>query len=277
VTALVPEDVGRPHGYEQVSETDVYRHLNARLVDLVALPAGATVLDLGCGTGSLSELLVARSDATLWAADPDPSMVAAARRVLGDRVHVVEGSAVTFGEQFDDASLDAVFLANVIHLVPDIPALITEVHRVLRPGGWLAFNTAFFEGAEDPADRPLYWRLLLDARKLAPRSPNRTAERPLAKRPNTATSYREQLGAHHFAAISATTSTVALGPDLLKAIVSSPMFAAGAMPGVDPDDAAAALASTVTSMATARPGLSVRRTWLYMSARKLRREATTDD
>ena len=47
-------------------------------------------------------------------------------------------------------SADTVFFCNAIHYVPDKGELLTEIGKVLKPGGQLAFNTAFFDGAHPP-------------------------------------------------------------------------------------------------------------------------------
>jgi len=259
--------VTRPHAYEAVTESGLYRSLNQRLLTFAALPPGARVLDLGCGTGSLAELAVERGDLEVVAADPDPEMVAAARARLGPGVEVIEASAATFASFVEAGSLDAVLLANAIHLVPDIDALLADAGRVLRPGGTVAFNTAFFDGAGDPADQPLYWRLVLDARKHVRRDRSARRDRPLAKRALDADVYRSALAAAGFTQIDIATETVELPADLLSAIVSSPMFAGGALPGADPDQAARALVQALHRLVRARPGVRVRRRWLFATAR----------
>ncbi len=108
----------------------------AALVDraCAGLPAGARVLEVGCGTGKLTRELAHRG-LRLEAVEPGPAMMEVARRSVGD--------AVTFHVgRFEDVELpagvyDAVFSATAFHWVD--PAVgWAKVARLLRPGGTLA-------------------------------------------------------------------------------------------------------------------------------------------
>jgi ubiquinone/menaquinone biosynthesis C-methylase UbiE len=121
-----------------------------QLVDLVvntaALGAGSTVLEVGCGTGQLTERL-ACFGFNLTAIDIGPSMIAAARRRLA-------GSAVSFQVvSFEDfaaggASLDLIVSGTAFHWV-DPEVKFRKPARLLRPGGWLAL-LATWERYDDP-------------------------------------------------------------------------------------------------------------------------------
>jgi SAM-dependent methyltransferase len=94
------------------------------------------VLDLGCGDGRLTSEL----DATeLTAADVSPVGLERARRRLPDASLVeLEPDAVL---PFDDGAFDLVLCAETIEHVRDVQLLLSEVRRVLRPGGALALTT----------------------------------------------------------------------------------------------------------------------------------------
>jgi ubiquinone/menaquinone biosynthesis C-methylase UbiE len=108
--------------------------------------AGSDVLEVGCGTGQLTEQLV-RHRFGLTAIDIGPSMVAAARRRL-------DGSAVSFRavpfEDFEatDASFDLILSGTAYHWV-DPEVRFRKPARLLRPGGWLALLETG-ERYEDP-------------------------------------------------------------------------------------------------------------------------------
>jgi ubiquinone/menaquinone biosynthesis C-methylase UbiE len=99
------------------------------------LGAGADALEVGCGTGQLTECL-AGLRCNLTAIDIGTSMIAAARRRL-------EGSAVSFQvasfEDLDaaDASFDLVISGAAFHWI-DPEVKFAKSARLLRPGGWLA-------------------------------------------------------------------------------------------------------------------------------------------
>ena len=115
-------------------------------VTTAAAGAGSAVLEVGCGTGQLTESL-AGYGFRLTAIDIGPSMIAAARRPL-------DGSTVSFQvssfEDFDaaDASFDLIISGTAFHWVdPDVR--FRKPARLLRPGGWLAL-LEIVERYDDP-------------------------------------------------------------------------------------------------------------------------------
>ena len=105
-----------------------------------------TVLDLAAGTGKLTRPLVA-SGATVIAVEP----VAEMRAVLPRSVQALDGTAEQI--PLDDSSVDLVTVAQAFHWF-DGDAALTEIHRVLRPGGRLAllWNRRI---EEDPVNKAL--------------------------------------------------------------------------------------------------------------------------
>jgi trans-aconitate methyltransferase len=123
-------DARDPYSYEPFTRHDFYRDINDALVarTLDRLPAqpsqrAAVVVDLGCGTGALTALLV---DAfrgrgvpvTMSGIEPSASALAIAARRLpaAANVRLLEGDVSTMAGL---APLDMVFFANAIHLVAD--------------------------------------------------------------------------------------------------------------------------------------------------------------
>jgi SAM-dependent methyltransferase len=93
-------------------------------------------LDLGCGDGRLSTELDA---AELTAADVSPLALERARRRLPNAT-IVE-LAPDAALPFDDGSFDLVLCAETIEHVRDVQLLLSEIRRVVRPGGALALTT----------------------------------------------------------------------------------------------------------------------------------------
>ena len=113
---------------------------------------GARVLDVGCGLGAIDLLLVERFGAAhVTGIDVEAPLVArAAARVeaagLPDRISIRRVSPGPF--PFDDDSFDVVFSKDSMIHIPDKPALYTDVHRVLAPGGWMVVSDWFGNGRE---------------------------------------------------------------------------------------------------------------------------------
>ncbi len=103
-------------------------------VATAAVGAGGEVLEVGCGTGQLTESLACYGF-RLTAIDIGPSMVAAARRRL-------DGPALSFQvSSFEDfaaasASFDLIVSGTAFHWV-DPEVRFRKPARLLRPGGWL--------------------------------------------------------------------------------------------------------------------------------------------
>ncbi len=126
------------------------------------VPAGAArVLDLGAGTGKLTEALVARG-LDVVAVDPSGAMLAELRRACPD-AETLEGRAEAI--PLPDGSVDAVVVAQAWHWF-DPGRAAAEIARVLRPGGrlGLVWNTrdksvewvTRFERIVDCGDTPAY-------------------------------------------------------------------------------------------------------------------------
>lgn len=106
----------------------------ARLVEFAALPAGATVLDAGCGPGLVSEALLA-AGFRVHGVDLSSEMVQRARvrcARFGERARFERGSVL-------DASLkgpvDAAISRLVLHHTPDPLAFLRRQVELVRPGG----------------------------------------------------------------------------------------------------------------------------------------------
>jgi ubiquinone/menaquinone biosynthesis C-methylase UbiE len=108
------------------------------LADL-ALPDGARVLEVGCGTGAVARTLAVRPGVgEVVGLDPSPVFVQRARQIAAgveDLSYVVGGGTAL---PFDDGAFDAVVFHTVLSHIPEAGAALAEAARVTAAGGALA-------------------------------------------------------------------------------------------------------------------------------------------
>jgi SAM-dependent methyltransferase len=115
------------------------RTLGARIEE------GDAVVDLGCGVGRLTRVIAARAG-QVWAVDVSGEMLDRARRLNPalENVEWVHGDGRTL-RPISDQAADAVISHVTFQHLPD-PGLtydyVGEIGRVLRPGGWAAFQVS---------------------------------------------------------------------------------------------------------------------------------------
>jgi SAM-dependent methyltransferase len=103
----------------------VYLPVERRLLE--SLPLGARILDLGCGNGSHMPILA--SGGSVFGVDASPALLRRAGRLAP--VAGAEGERLPFRA----GAVDLVYISHVLHHAADPGAVLSEVRRVLRPGG----------------------------------------------------------------------------------------------------------------------------------------------
>jgi len=106
-----------------------------KFLDWIAPEPGLRWLDVGCGNGAFTEMLVERcAPATVQGIDPSEGQLAFARKRPAGRVaRFRQGDAMAL--PFPDDAFDAAVMPLVIFFVPDPAKGIAEMARVVRPGG----------------------------------------------------------------------------------------------------------------------------------------------
>jgi len=169
--------------YEPYSEEPEYIGANKALLETMKLGSVKRVLDLACGTGLLTDLLldmcpqgvtVNGRDISTESLDigrrlfrkkallaNDAAALEAAARSGKTAVLLEEGSAMEL--EFPANTFDVAMIGNAIHLMPDKDVFVSGVSRVLKPGGQFAFNSVFYTGTFAPGSEAVYAEWMKEA------------------------------------------------------------------------------------------------------------------
>jgi SAM-dependent methyltransferase len=114
------------------------KRLAPAFLDFAGIRDGERVLDVGCGTGSLTFSITERADvASIEAIDFEEQFVEALRQQNKDpRINARQGDACAL--TFDDRQFDRALSLLVLHFVSEPAKAISEMRRVVRPGGVVA-------------------------------------------------------------------------------------------------------------------------------------------
>lgn len=150
------------------TDPEAYEHFMARWSERLAQPFlefaniqhMARVLDVGCGTGTIS-LALAQQGATVVGMDASEAYLKGARHrrphpnityELGDACHM----------RYPTASFDACVSTLAIDVIPEVDLVASEMRRVTRPGGVMACGTFDFWGGNYVLDLVLDTGAVLD-------------------------------------------------------------------------------------------------------------------
>jgi ubiquinone/menaquinone biosynthesis C-methylase UbiE len=129
------------HAYSRALDPEGVGLVDPVLTELVGEVAGREILSLACGQGQDARLL-ARLGATVTGVDLSEEMLAHAVRHEADNqrgIVYVHGDAQDLAV-FADRSFNGVVCHMALMDIPDLPATISSVARVLRQGGWFVFS-----------------------------------------------------------------------------------------------------------------------------------------
>ncbi len=103
------------------------------------------VLELACGTGQLTSRLCGK--VMLWeATDFSAKMVSVTNKRFKDTSNVNCKVEDATNLTYDNSVFDVVLIANALHIMPDPDKALKEIHRVLKPNGFLIAPTFVYDG-----------------------------------------------------------------------------------------------------------------------------------
>lgn len=146
-----------PENYERYFVPAIGAPLANDLIGIAALRPGERVLDVACGTGVLARLASrpVGSAGTVAGLDINPGMLAVARSAAPPGVAIDWYEASAEAMPLPDASFDVALCQMGLQFMPDRHAALSEMHRVLAPGGRLILSV--------PGPTPQLFVVLLDA------------------------------------------------------------------------------------------------------------------
>lgn len=100
-----------------------------------------TALEVGCGGGILAEEIVRLGFKTFGIDPSQPSLEAARNHASKSSLSITYIEAAGEALPFDADSFDIVFCCDVLEHVQDLPEVISEISRVLKPGGIFIYDT----------------------------------------------------------------------------------------------------------------------------------------
>ncbi len=110
-----------------------------QFIDWVGVSPGARWVDVGCGNGAFTELIVQRcKPLSVQAFDPSAGQLSYARTRLPAGAPVTWGEADAMQLPVEDASCDAAVMALVLFFVPKPEVGVAEMCRIVRSGGVVA-------------------------------------------------------------------------------------------------------------------------------------------
>jgi ubiquinone/menaquinone biosynthesis C-methylase UbiE len=114
------------------------RRVGEKFIDWIDPPKNLRWIDVGCGNGAFTEVLISRcSPAAVAGVDPSDGQIAYATTRPGTKLaqfRVADAQSLPFA----DDSFDAAAMALVIAFIPDPVKAAKEMARVVKPGGWVA-------------------------------------------------------------------------------------------------------------------------------------------
>ncbi|MBT8401204.1 MAG: methyltransferase domain-containing protein [Rhodothermia bacterium] len=131
-----------PQNYERFFVPAIGAPLAAELVRLAALSPGDRVLDVACGTGVVARMASEQvgETGTVVGLDVNPGMIAVARAAAPPGLSIEWHEASADSMPFPDASFDVVLCQMGLQFMPDKPAVLAEIRRVLARDGRLVLN-----------------------------------------------------------------------------------------------------------------------------------------
>ncbi len=262
--------------FSAFSNLPFYKQVNARLLDLAEVGRQRRIIDLGCGTGGVTKLILERlqsaKETVIFAVDHSASALRDAVTELGGRKDAVVRfvqSPVQNLRTAINGDVDAVVYCNSIHYVPDKKTLLSQIREKLSPNGILAINTSFFDGSHPPASEEFFRRWLMRSLRILKREhglmPD-SAQKVESRQHLTADEYESLLEESGFRIVKSEVADIDVPESGWFHISGFRDWIEGVMPGVPLDAGRQALQKGLHQVFEEREIQTIPRRWLSISA-----------
>ena len=277
--------IAASYTFDPFAQHQFYHNVNQSLVRTAIqrldteTPAGERVyvVELASGTGAVTELILNELErvgrpATVTGVEPSYEAIDVAReRLRGRGVTFEQGDIDHLAQIVSDAH--AVFFCNAIHLIEDKDDVVAKIAAVLRPGGFFAANSSFFNGAYAPGSERFYhlWtrRALGWLRSHYPDIRPSRHGKTMAMRWLSADEYAGLMEEHGLRVVSRNMEEALMPLRSWQDIGRYWLFIEGALPGVPIPIGAQALEYAAAEAFEELGIADVPRIWLQLVARKL--------
>jgi ubiquinone/menaquinone biosynthesis C-methylase UbiE len=270
--------VGNDFSFATFSKNEFYSTLNARLVDMADVGSDRRVVDLACGAGGVTRLILQRinrtKDTVVIALDHSSLALRTAMEDLKDisnnAVKFVQLGVENVSEAVKD-SVDTIVFCNAIHYVPDKDGVVSDISKALRPGGKFAFNTSFYEGGQHEDSSAFYSKWMLKAMRILRREYGlrpQKSQKVESRRQLTPNEYGNLMERNGLRVQKQVVDTVSVPIEGWLDISTFSDFIEGTMPGVPLKEASEALQQGVRLTYEEMGVTHVPRNWLDIVAVK---------
>jgi trans-aconitate methyltransferase len=269
-------DQTEEYSFSTFSNLPFYRQVNARLLDIAEVGRQRRIVDLGCGTGGVTKLILDRlqsaKDTVIYAVDHSASALRDAVTELGGRKDAVVRFVQSPVQNLKTAisgDVDAVVYCNSIHYVPDKKSLLLQIREKLSPNGVLAINTSFFDGSHPPASEEFFRRWLMRSLRILKREHGMmpdAAQKVESRQHLTQAEYETLFEESGFTIIKSEVADIDVPESGWFHISGFKDWIEGVMPGVPLDVGRQALQKGLNQVFEERHIVTIPRRWLSISA-----------
>lgn len=277
--------------YEPFAETEEYRKVNGEIIGgwvNIMIDRGIErvdrIMDIATGVGTMVQIFIAKLPEHFGCSEVvclDQSSEALRR--ASEKLESVVSKMSFVKAKVQDAeieknSVDVAIWGNGIHYLTEKEQIesLSNIRRGMREGGWLFFNTAFYEGSRPPDTLPFYRAQVKNAvQDLRKRGVGREKSRSRAEaaRFHPRDYYEELVQSAGFKLVEAGEYAAHLSKEAWEYISSFQQYASGALGGYPVEEASAAMKNAVAPAIMEHGsrgedgGFFVTRNWLSVCAR----------